>query len=104
MRLIPRFMTIDKTKCQALTPLRAFWLEVQKGFIGGLLWGSIVGAGVGALNANPWLLGFQFALLILAVWILITTSVGVVRGIRRAREVWAATHREAEPTNAPDSR
>jgi|LakMenE01Jun11ns_1017448.scaffolds.fasta_scaffold7111971_1 hypothetical protein len=89
---------------QSLTPMQALWLEVRKGVMGGLFWGGIHGAVVGAFNANPWFLGVQFALWVLAVWLPITTSVGVVRGIRRALEVRAVTRSKAEPRNAADSR
>jgi hypothetical protein len=88
----------------SLTPKKAFWLEVRKGVAGGLLWGGIHGAVVGALNATPLWLGVQFALWVLAVWLPITTSVGVVRGIRRAGEVRAAARTLAEQRNAADSR
>jgi len=87
---------------QSLTPMQAFWSEVCKGVMGGLFWGGIHGAVVGALNASPWFLGVQFALLVLAVWLPITISVGVVRGIRRAIEACAVTLSKAEPRNAAD--
>ena len=33
---------------QSLTPMQAFWVEVRKGVMGGLFWGGIHGAVVGA--------------------------------------------------------
>jgi len=96
--------TVSGDDGPSLTPMKAFWLEVRKGVTGGLFWGGIHGAVVGALNANPLWLGVQFALWVLAVWLPITTSVGIVRGIRRAGQVRAAARTRADQRDAADSR